>query len=197
MSEPLTKLDARFSDPGANATPWAAAREVLETAQLSWVTTVRADGRPHVTPLVAVWLDDAVYFTTGSDEQKAVNLAANPHVVLITGCNGWDEGLDVIVEGEARAADARRNDRSRRAGPVPASQRFGRLGTCSHIAGPDITLLIPALVVEAFRGAAGREVGEEGDSTAQTHRLGLARGRSRALPLIRPLRSGVLPATET
>jgi len=60
MSEPLTKLDARFSDPGANATPWAAAREVLETAQLSWVTTVRADGRPHVTPLVAVWHDDAV-----------------------------------------------------------------------------------------------------------------------------------------
>jgi general stress protein 26 len=101
MSEPLTKLDARFSDPGANATPWAAAREVLETAQLSWVTTVRADGRPHVTPLVAVWLDDAVYFTTGSDEQKAVNLAANPHVVLITGCNRWDEGLDVMVEGEA------------------------------------------------------------------------------------------------
>jgi len=126
-----------------------------------------------------------------------VNLATNPHVVLITGCNRWDEGLDVMVEGEARAADARRNDRSRRAGPVPASQRFGRLGTCSHIAGPDITLLIPALVVEAFRGAAGREVGEEGDSTAQTHRLGLARGRSRALPLIRPLRSGVLPATET
>jgi hypothetical protein len=44
---------------GAEATPWAAAREVLQTAQLSWVTTVRADGRPHVTPLVAVWLDDA------------------------------------------------------------------------------------------------------------------------------------------
>jgi general stress protein 26 len=101
MGEPLTKLDERFSDPGANATPWAAAREVLETAQLSWLTTVRVDGRPHVTPLVGVWLDNAVYFTTGPEEQKAVNLAANPHVVLITGCNRWDEGLDVMVEGEA------------------------------------------------------------------------------------------------
>jgi general stress protein 26 len=101
MGEPLTKLDERFSDPGAHATPWAAAREVLETAQLSWVTTVRADGRPHATPLVAVWLDDAAYFTTGPEEQKAVNLAANPHVVLITGCNRWDEGLDVMAEGKA------------------------------------------------------------------------------------------------
>jgi Pyridoxamine 5'-phosphate oxidase len=63
MGEPVAELDERFSDPGAKTTPWAKAREVLETAQLSWVTTVRADGRPHVTPLVAVWLDDAVHFT--------------------------------------------------------------------------------------------------------------------------------------
>jgi len=103
MGEPVAELDERFSDPGAKATPWAKAREVLETAQLSWVTTVRADGRPHVTPLVAVWLDDAVHFTTGPGEQKAVNLVRNPHVVMTTGCNRWDQGLDVMVEGEASA----------------------------------------------------------------------------------------------
>ncbi len=102
MQEPVPELDERFSGPGAKATPWATTQEALETAQLSWVTTVRADGRPHVTPLVAVWLDDAVHFTTGPGEQKALNLAANPHVVLTTGCNSWEEGLDVVVEGEAR-----------------------------------------------------------------------------------------------
>jgi general stress protein 26 len=102
MTEPLAELDERFSDPGAAATPWSTTREVLETAQLSWITTVRSDGRPHVTPLVAVWLDDAVHFATGSGEQKAVNLAGNPHVVMTTGCNRWDEGLDVMVEGEAQ-----------------------------------------------------------------------------------------------
>ncbi|HVD88526.1 MAG TPA: pyridoxamine 5'-phosphate oxidase family protein, partial [Jatrophihabitantaceae bacterium] len=62
----------------AEATPWATTLAVLEQAQLSWVTTVRADGRPHVTPLVAVWLDDAVHFSTGAGEQQAVNLAGNP-----------------------------------------------------------------------------------------------------------------------
>jgi nitroimidazol reductase NimA-like FMN-containing flavoprotein (pyridoxamine 5'-phosphate oxidase superfamily) len=107
MGEPVAELDERFSDPGATATPWAKAREVLETAQLSWVTTVRADGRPHVTPLVAVWLDGAVHFTTGPGEQKAVNLARNPHVVITTGCTRWDQGLDVMVEGEARRVTGR------------------------------------------------------------------------------------------
>jgi general stress protein 26 len=102
MRDPVAELDERFSDPGAKATPWATTREVLENAQLSWVTTVRADGRPHVTPLVPVWLDDTVHFTTGPGEQKAVNLAGNAHVVMTTGCNRWDQGLDVMVEGEAR-----------------------------------------------------------------------------------------------
>jgi len=50
---------------------------------------------------VAVWEDGTLYFCTGDAEQKALNLAANPHVVLTTGCNGWEGGLDVMAEGEA------------------------------------------------------------------------------------------------
>jgi general stress protein 26 len=101
MNEPRTQLDERFSDPSTQPTPWATTRETLETAQLSWITTVRADGRPHVTPLVAVWVDETLYFCTGPGEQKARNLASNPFVLLTTGCNQWDQGLDVMVEGRA------------------------------------------------------------------------------------------------
>ena len=101
MRTPVTELDARFSEPDAVATPWEETRHALEAAELFWITTVRADGRPHVTPLVAVWLEDALYFTTGATEQKARNLRANPHVILTTGCNQWDRGLDVVVEGDA------------------------------------------------------------------------------------------------
>lgn len=103
MSTPRTTIDTRFSDPEATATPWSETRRVLETAELFWITTVRADGRPHVTPLVAVWLDDAIHFSTGETEQKAMNLRVNRHVVLTTGCNTWTEGLDVVVEGDAVA----------------------------------------------------------------------------------------------
>ena len=101
MNEPDTVLDQRFSNPGATAAGWDETRRVLEDAQLSWICTVRADGRPHLTPLVAVWLDGALYFSTGDGEQKAVNLRGNPHVLLLTGCHRWDEGLDVVAEGDA------------------------------------------------------------------------------------------------
>lgn len=48
-----------------------------------------------------MWLDGAIHFTTGATEQKALNLTGNPHVALTTGCNTWDAGLDVVVEGDA------------------------------------------------------------------------------------------------
>jgi nitroimidazol reductase NimA-like FMN-containing flavoprotein (pyridoxamine 5'-phosphate oxidase superfamily) len=101
MTMPVTTLDPRFSDPAATATSWDETSKALETAGLFWISTVRADGRPHVTPLVAVWVNSVLYFCTGAAEQKAINLGANPHVVLTTGCNGWEGGLDVMVEGDA------------------------------------------------------------------------------------------------
>jgi general stress protein 26 len=107
MMKPVTELDSGFSDPGSTATDWDEVRDAIASAQLFWITTVRRDGRPHVTPLVAVWLDDALFFCTGPSEQKAVNLRNNQQVILTTGCNQWDAGLDVVVEGRAqRVTDA-------------------------------------------------------------------------------------------
>jgi hypothetical protein len=100
-TQPVAELDGRFSAPGASATAWADAESALETAEIFWISTVRGDGRPHVTPLIAVWLGGALYFCTGAEEQKARNLAANPFCILTTGCNAIGEGLDVVVEGEA------------------------------------------------------------------------------------------------
>jgi hypothetical protein len=98
---PVTALDARYSSDGAEATSWEDGRRQLESAELYWISTVRPDGRPHVTPLIACWLNGALHFATGPKERKAMNLAENPHCVFSTGCNSWAEGLDVVVEGEA------------------------------------------------------------------------------------------------
>ena len=100
-NEPVTKIDPRFSDPDAVATGWDETRRVLETAELFWISTVRTNGRPHVTPLPAVWRDGALYFCTGPGEQKALNLRANDQCALTTGDNRWKAGLDVVVEGRA------------------------------------------------------------------------------------------------
>lgn len=97
---PETELSP-FSSEGASPTTWEQALEALDAASVFWLSTVRPDGRPHVTPLLAVWLDDAFYFCTGPSERKAKNLAHNPHCILTTGGNTL-EGLDVVVEGDAR-----------------------------------------------------------------------------------------------
>ncbi len=99
--DPRTTFDARYSDKDAAAIPWPEAVNHLEQAGLFWVSSVRADGRPHVTPVVAVWMDGALYFSSGPDEQKSKNLASNPHCAVTTGCNTWNEGFDVVLHGDA------------------------------------------------------------------------------------------------
>jgi len=98
---PVAELQPQFSSDDATPTSWAETRGHLEKAEVFWLTTVRPDGRPHVTPLLSVWLNGALYFCTGPSERKAKNIAHNAHCVLTTGCNALSEGLDLVVEGEA------------------------------------------------------------------------------------------------
>ncbi|WKG04519.1 pyridoxamine 5'-phosphate oxidase family protein [Mycolicibacterium sp. HK-90] len=100
------KLDQRFSE-ATEPTGWPTTTGALDTAELYWLTTVRGDGRPHVTPLVGVWTDGAFVFCTGPAEQKARNLQAGAAVVVTTGTNTWNAGLDVVVEGTATRVTGR------------------------------------------------------------------------------------------
>jgi general stress protein 26 len=81
-SQPTARLDRRFGDPAAAVTEWDAVLRTLDDAELYWLTTVRADGRPHVTPLIGVLEDGAVHFCTGIGEQKARNLEHSDRVAL-------------------------------------------------------------------------------------------------------------------
>ena len=101
MGTPSAKLDSRFSSPDATAVPWKEAEQQLKQAEIYWLSTVRPEGRPHVTPLIAIWLDGALYFCTGEDERKAKNLLKNKQVAVTTGCNALTDGLDIVVEGDA------------------------------------------------------------------------------------------------
>jgi general stress protein 26 len=95
------RIDARYSDPAAQAVPWREAVARLAAAEVAWIVTVRPDGRPHSTPMVPVVADGRVYFHTGVPEVKYGNLKSNPHVLVLAGDTAWDAGLDVAVEGIA------------------------------------------------------------------------------------------------
>lgn len=100
MNEPTAAPDTQPGVPRKGDTSWEETRRALETADLFCLSTVRADGRPHVTPLVAVWHDEAIYFTATETAQKTLNLRGNAHVVLTTGDNQI-RGLTVVAEGDA------------------------------------------------------------------------------------------------
>jgi nitroimidazol reductase NimA-like FMN-containing flavoprotein (pyridoxamine 5'-phosphate oxidase superfamily) len=104
-SEPEVCLGP-FSSPSARATPWASALAVIAEAEVFWLSTVRPDGRPHVTPLLAAWSLGGLCFTTGGQERKARNLERNSRCVLTTGTNALT-GTDVVIEGSAHPMEGR------------------------------------------------------------------------------------------
>ena len=87
-------LDA---DSGKGLLPWIWATERLAKARTYWVATTRPDGNPHAMPVWGVWLDDAFYFSTGTQSRKARNLVENPRCAI--GCELADD--QVILEGIA------------------------------------------------------------------------------------------------
>lgn len=99
--EPSAQLNEGFSQPGATAPPWSEVAGVLAASEMFWLSTVRGDGRPHVTPLPAIWTDGRIYFCAGSHEQKARNLQSSPGCILAAGGNQFRSGLDVVAEGTA------------------------------------------------------------------------------------------------
>lgn len=103
---PEGKLDTRFSE-ASEPVGWQQVSDALAAAELYWLTTVRKDGRPHITPLVGAWVDDAFVFCTGPEEQKAQNLDHSTSVAVTTGVNTWNDGLDVVVEGDAERVTGR------------------------------------------------------------------------------------------
>jgi PPOX class probable F420-dependent enzyme len=83
---------------------WRWVAERLTSARNYWVCTVRADGRPHAAPVWALWLDEAIWFSTSEASQKGRNIARDQRVVVHL--ESGDE--TVIVEGEV----VRERDRS-------------------------------------------------------------------------------------
>jgi hypothetical protein len=84
--------------------PWATALKRLEhpaPAQNHWLATVQPDGRPHLMPIIAYWIDGAFHFLAGEGTRKGRNLAADDRCVIGTG-NLTMPSLDLIVEGRAR-----------------------------------------------------------------------------------------------
>jgi Pyridoxamine 5'-phosphate oxidase len=103
------KAEQNLDGYGAPQIPWPKVRERFEKdlsqspessgpgRHTCWLATVRPDGRPHVMPLGAIWVDGSFYFTSGAGTRKSKDLAHNPNCVITVATHDFD----LVVEGEA------------------------------------------------------------------------------------------------
>jgi hypothetical protein len=82
----IDKLDTK-SRPSADA----------PNAHSTWLTTVNADGSPHVTPVGALWMDGTFFFQTGAGTKKARNIERDPRCSVAVSVLD----ADVVLEGSA------------------------------------------------------------------------------------------------
>ncbi len=78
---------------------WSWAVERLDACRNFWVSTVSADGRPHLMPVWGIWLPerDQFMFSCAPGARKARNLRGNPRISVAV-----DDSVEVVViEGVA------------------------------------------------------------------------------------------------
>ena len=64
----------------------------------TWLTTINPDGSPHVTPVGAVWVDDAYWFQTGAGTRKAKNVARDARCSVSVSAHDFDLVIDGVAE---------------------------------------------------------------------------------------------------
>lgn len=84
-----------------NPVRWRSFENRLARETTLWITTVRQDGRPHLTPVWFVWRDEKLYIAIGTDTQKYRNLQANRAVAMALP----DTDSVLIFEGKARVVE--------------------------------------------------------------------------------------------
>jgi len=100
MTEPISTRN--LDRYGHAELPWSRPRDILvsdtpETELTFFVATVRSDGRPHSAGVGAVWVDDALYFTSGPGTLKSRNLDLNPACSVSVRLRG----IDLVMDGAA------------------------------------------------------------------------------------------------
>jgi pyridoxine/pyridoxamine 5'-phosphate oxidase len=66
-------------------------------SRTTWLSTINADGSPHVTAVGAIWLDGTFWFQTGAATRKGRNVARDPRCSVAVSVLD----ADVVMEGEA------------------------------------------------------------------------------------------------
>src|SRR3990172_10834761 len=78
--------------------------KLIEWERVCRVATVGASGMPHLVPVCYVVLNGKVYFASGSDGKKVMNLKTNSRLALTVDLysDDWTQLKGVMVQGRAK-----------------------------------------------------------------------------------------------
>jgi Pyridoxamine 5'-phosphate oxidase len=81
----------------AEITPidWDEARRLFAIERSYWLATTSDNGRPHVRPVLAVWVDERICSTTSPAARKGRNLTSRPSAALTARA----PTMDIVIEG--------------------------------------------------------------------------------------------------
>jgi uncharacterized protein len=81
--------------------------KLIEWERVCRVATVGHDGMPHLVPVCHVVADGKIYFASGNDGRKVLNLKANPRVAVTVDLysDAWANLKGVMVQGTTTLID--------------------------------------------------------------------------------------------
>ena len=76
----------------------------FDRERICHVATANAHGMPHIVPVCQVVADGKIYFASGNDGRKALNLGENPRVAVTVDLysDDWSHIKGATVQGRAR-----------------------------------------------------------------------------------------------
>ncbi len=90
-----------YVDNPTSEVPWDYVAQQLTEAKNYWLCSVYPDGRPHVIPRWAVYVDGKVYYDGSSKTRHARNILENPYISL-----HLESGDQVVIlEGTSQQAE--------------------------------------------------------------------------------------------
>lgn len=89
----------------ATDTPPPSADAALRQDPVVWLSTVRADGRPHLVPVWFHWDGERIVAFSKPHARKVENLREAPHVMLAVGTPGLDFEVE-LIEATAELPEA-------------------------------------------------------------------------------------------
>ncbi len=135
------------ADAGTGVLPWSWAERRLRDSHDYWLATTWPDGRPHVMPVWAVWLEGCLWFSSSRGSRKTRNLLSRAACVITT-----DRAQEpVVVEGHAELVA----DSTSLAAALAAENQKYATNYGAELVDPDVNAwfrIVPPLGVRLGRG---------------------------------------------